>query len=71
MEANRIRYYRLKSNLSKNTLAIKAGITANIINDIEKGKLAATPSLRNDLASLLGVDEVELFPQKALDLILS
>jgi transcriptional regulator with XRE-family HTH domain len=58
---------RAKKNLSQFTLAVKAGLTHNFINDIESGKKWLSPKTLAVLASVLDAKPHEFFaPETAL-----
>jgi ribosome-binding protein aMBF1 (putative translation factor) len=71
METNRIRYFRQKAGLSRTKLADKLGLAASTLTVIELGKLESHPRIRKELSDILGIEEMELFPQQKLDLSLS
>jgi transcriptional regulator with XRE-family HTH domain len=58
---------RADRNLSQLSLAVKAGLAHNFINDIENGKKWISPRTLAALASALGTDPQEFFlPETAL-----
>jgi transcriptional regulator with XRE-family HTH domain len=58
---------RAKKNLSQLSLAVRAGLTHNFINDIENGKKWISPKTLATLAAALDTDPQEFFaPETAL-----
>ncbi|MDR3123149.1 MAG: helix-turn-helix domain-containing protein [Treponema sp.] len=56
---------RAKKNLSQLSLAIRAGVTHNFINDIENGKKWLSPKTLASLATALETEPHEFFAPKA------
>jgi transcriptional regulator with XRE-family HTH domain len=58
---------RARKNLSQLSLAVRAGLTHNFINDIENGKKWISPKTLATLAAALDTDPHEFFlPETAL-----
>ena len=64
MMNNRLKEYREKAGLSQTKLAWRAKMAAQNISAIERGKLAPWPKARKAFARVLGVAEIELFPEE-------
>ena len=62
MEANKIRERRQELGLSQVELARRACMASPNLSAIECGRLAPWPKARKALARVLGLPEVQLFP---------
>jgi len=65
---NRIKEIRMGKGLSQVELARRAHVAAQNLSAVERGRLVAWPKLRRSLVRILGVPEVELFPNGRMEI---
>ncbi|MBP5252018.1 MAG: helix-turn-helix transcriptional regulator [Treponema sp.] len=65
--AKNLKFYREKSGLSQMSLASKAGLATNFINDIENRKRWISPATLSKLSEALGVSPYKFFTEVNLE----